>query len=103
MLLPLFFAASLTAGIAQSPSSLSSQAQEAQAVCRQYVQVRVGSDHQPDEIRARPLAKRVGEWVVDGKIKGPEGPLLFACHLAQGTSWTLLNFSLWASPSPTQV
>jgi hypothetical protein len=53
----------------------------------------------PDEIRVQPVPKRAGEWLVDGKIKGPEGPLLFACLLRQGERWELLNFSLWA-PQP---
>jgi hypothetical protein len=34
--------------------------------------------------------------LIDGKVKGPEGPLLFACLLRQGKRWELLNFSLWA-------
>lgn len=70
-------------------------AREAASVCQQFVQVRLGSATQPDEIRAQPVVKRVGEWVIDGKIKGPEGPLLFACLLRQGAHWELLNFSLW--------
>ena len=71
-------------------------ATEAKAVCQQFVQVRLGSISIPDEIKAQPLPKREGEWMVDGKIKGPEGPLLFACLLRQGSRWELLNFSLWA-------
>lgn len=66
------------------------------ATCQQFVQVRLGETSQPDEIKAQPVAKRAGEWLVDGKIKGPEGPLLFACLLRQGKRWELLNFSLWA-------
>ncbi|GKQ61916.1 hypothetical protein KAM338_20930 [Aeromonas caviae] len=69
---------------------------EAKAVCQQFVEVRVGGGSLPDEIKAQPLPKRVGEWMVDGKVKGPEGPLLFACLLRQGKRWELLNFSLWA-------
>ncbi|WP_336290957.1 hypothetical protein [Aeromonas dhakensis] len=69
---------------------------EAMTVCQQFVQVRVGAGRFPDEIRAQPLPQRAGEWMVDGKIKGPEGPLLFACLLRQGKRWELLNFSLWA-------
>ncbi|WP_139704045.1 hypothetical protein [Aeromonas hydrophila] len=69
---------------------------EAKAVCQQFVEVRVGGGSLPDEIKAQPLPKRVGEWMVDGKVKGPEGPLLFACLLRQSKRWELLNFSLWA-------
>ena len=71
-------------------------ANEAVTVCQQFVQVRLGKAEQPDEIRVQPVPKRAGEWLVDGKVKGPEGPLLFACLLRQGTRWELLNFSLWA-------
>ncbi|RSM31344.1 hypothetical protein [Aeromonas salmonicida] len=74
----------------------STSATEAKAVCRQFVQVRLGNDSQPDEIKAQPLPKLEGEWMVDGKVKGPEGPLLFACLLRQGLRWELINFSLWA-------
>ncbi|MGL4249753.1 MAG: hypothetical protein ACRCR1_03705 [Aeromonas sp.] len=77
-------------------------AREAQEQCRQFVHVRLGDARQPDEIRARPLPDREAEWLVDGKVKGPEGPLLFACHLHQGARWTLLNFSLWA-PRPVKA
>jgi hypothetical protein len=82
-------------------TSVDTQAQnafatEAKAVCQQFVQVRLGNGSQPDEIKAQPLPKREGEWMVDGKVKGPEGPLLFACLLRQGSRWELLNFSLWA-------
>ncbi|TNH79855.1 hypothetical protein [Aeromonas sobria] len=72
---------------------------DAQLVCQQFVQVRLGQALQPEEIKARRVPKREGEWLVDGKVKGPEGPLLFACHLHQGERWELLNFSLWA-PQP---
>lgn len=71
-------------------------AKEAVAVCQQFVQVRLGKMDVPEEIAARSVPKRVGEWLVDGKVKGPEGPLLFACLLKQGARWELLNFSLWA-------
>ncbi|MCH7371140.1 hypothetical protein [Aeromonas sp. MR16] len=71
-------------------------ASQAVTVCQQFVQVRLGKMELPDEIKAQPVAKRVGEWLNDGKIKGPEGPLLFACLLRQGKHWELLNFSLWA-------
>ncbi|MGL6053040.1 MAG: hypothetical protein ACRC16_24200 [Aeromonas salmonicida] len=76
----------------------STSATEAKAVCQQFVQVRLGNDSQPDEIKAQPLPTREGEgeWMVDGKVKGPEGPLLFACLLRQGLRWELINFSLWA-------
>lgn len=72
---------------------------DAQLVCQQFVQVRMGAALQPDEVNARLVPEREGEWLVDGKVKGPEGPLLFACHLHQGERWELLNFSLWA-PQP---
>jgi len=72
---------------------------DAQLVCQQFVQVRLGQALQPEEIKARRVPKREGEGLVDGKVKGPEGPLLFACHLHQGKRWELLNFSLWA-PQP---
>ena len=72
-------------------------ASEAVTVCQQFVQVRLGKAEQPEEIKAQPVPKRAGEWLIDGKVKGPEGPLLFACLLRQGTRWELLNFSLWAS------
>ncbi len=72
---------------------------DAQLVCQQFVQVRLGQALQPEEIKARLVPKREEEWLVDGKVKGPEGPLLFACHLHQGERWELLNFSLWA-PQP---
>jgi len=72
---------------------------EAQFICQQFVQVRMGAALPLDEVKARPVEQREGEWLVDGKVKGPEGPLLFACHLHQGARWELLNFSLWA-PSP---
>ena len=71
-------------------------ASEAVTVCQQFVQVRLGKAEQPEEIRAQPVPKRAGEWLIDGKVKGPEGPLLFACLLRQGKRWELLNFSLWA-------
>ncbi len=71
-------------------------ASEAVTVCQQFVQVRLGKVDQPDEIKAQPIPKRAGEWLIDGKVKGPEGPLLFACLLRQGKRWELLNFSLWA-------
>ena len=71
-------------------------AAEAVAVCQQFVQVRLGEATPPDEIKAQLLPKRVGEWMVDGKVKGPEGPLLFACLLRQGAHWELVNFALWA-------
>ncbi|MFM5066327.1 hypothetical protein ACEUA9_14325 [Aeromonas caviae] len=72
---------------------------DAVSVCQQFVHVRLGNAVKPDEIRVQPVPKRAGEWLVDGKIKGPEGPLLFACLLRQGERWELLNFSLWA-PQP---
>ncbi|MCR6553210.1 hypothetical protein NL539_15210 [Aeromonas sp. CPF2-S1] len=75
---------------------------EAQVICQQFVQVRMGTAQQPDEVNARLVPEREGEWLVDGKVKGPEGPLLFACHLHQGERWELLNFSLWA-PQPVKA
>ena len=77
-------------------------ASEAVAVCQQFVQVRLGKAELPEEIKAQLVPKRVGEWLIDGKIKGPEGPLLFACLLRQGERWELLNFSLWA-PQPVKA
>ncbi|BCS48401.1 MULTISPECIES: hypothetical protein [Aeromonas] len=77
-------------------------AMEAERVCQQFVHVRLGEERQPDEIEARLIPDRESEWLVDGKVKGPEGPLLFACHLHQGERWELLNFSLWA-PQPVKA
>ncbi len=77
-------------------------ASEAVTVCQQFVQVRLGKAEQPEESKAQPVPKRAGEWLIDGKVKGPEGPLLFACHLHQGERWELLNFSLWA-PQPVKA
>jgi len=77
-------------------------AMEAERVCQQFVYVRLGAALQPDEVNARLVPEREGEWLVDGKVKGPEGPLLFACHLHQGERWELLNFSLWA-PQPVKA
>ena len=71
-------------------------ASDAVTVCQQFVQVRSGKAERPEEIKAQPVPKRAGEWLIDGKVKGPEGPLLFACLLRQGKRWELLNFSLWA-------
>ena len=71
-------------------------ARDAVSVCQQFVQVRLGEATLPEEVKAQPVPKRAGEWLIDGKIKGPEGPLLFACLLRQGEHWELLNFSLWA-------
>ncbi|TNH93281.1 hypothetical protein [Aeromonas sobria] len=97
MLLSLLLAATLTP-TSDAPVPVHS-AMEAQVICQQFVQVRLGQALQPEEIKARLVPKREGEWLVDGKVKGPEGPLLFACHLHQGERWELLNFSLWA-PQP---
>ncbi|MGL5371167.1 MAG: hypothetical protein ACRDBF_09115 [Plesiomonas shigelloides] len=100
MLLSLLLAATLT------PTSDTlvpvQSAMEAQMICQQFVQVRMGTAQQPDEVNARLVPEREGEWLVDGKVKGPEGPLLFACHLHQGERWELLNFSLWA-PQPVKA
>ncbi|MCX9131702.1 hypothetical protein OKS68_04355 [Aeromonas veronii] len=100
MLLSLLLAATLT------PTSDAlvpvQSAMEAQVICQQFVQVRMGTAQQPDEVNARLVPEREGEWLVDGKVKGPEGPLLFACHLHQGERWELLNFSLWA-PQPVKA
>ncbi|MFM5191724.1 hypothetical protein [Aeromonas media] len=85
----------LTVVLANTPVQ-DSVASEAVTVCQQFVQVRLGKAEQPEEIKAQPVPKRVGEWLIDGKVKGPEGPLLFACLLRQGKRWELLNFSLWA-------
>ncbi|MFQ2008706.1 hypothetical protein ACK34P_04540 [Aeromonas veronii] len=100
MLLSLLLAATLTP-TSDAPVPVQS-AMEAQVVCQQFVQVRMGTAQQPDEVNARQVPEREGEWLVDGKVKGPEGPLLFACHLHQGERWELLNFSLWA-PQPVKA
>ncbi|MEZ6963986.1 hypothetical protein [Aeromonas sp. S9(2024)] len=97
MLLPLLILATSMS----TPEVPVQAAMQAHSVCRQFVAVRLGSDRQPDEIQARPLPGKEGEWLVDGTVKGPEGPLLFACHLHQGRHWKLLNFSLWA-PQPVK-
>ncbi|WP_421303442.1 hypothetical protein [Aeromonas veronii] len=100
MRLSLLLAATLTpTPDAQVPVQ---SAMEAQVICQQFVQVRMGTAQQPDEVNARLVPEREGEWLVDGKVKGPEGPLLFACHLHQGERWELLNFSLWA-PQPVKA
>ncbi|MEN3799318.1 hypothetical protein ABDZ32_01870 [Aeromonas veronii] len=100
MLLSLLLAATLTP-TSDAPVPVQS-AMEAQVICQQFVQVRMGTAQQPDEVNARLVPEREGEWLVDGKVKGPEGPLLFACHLHQGELWELLNFSLWA-PQPVKA
>ncbi|MGR6726031.1 hypothetical protein ACU6QH_19705 [Aeromonas veronii] len=100
MLLSLLLAATLTP-TSYAPVPVQS-AMEAQVICQQFVQVRMGTAQQPDEVNARLVPEREGEWLVDGKVKGPEGPLLFACHLHQGERWELLNFSLWA-PQPVKA
>ncbi|WOE67921.1 hypothetical protein RY972_07645 [Aeromonas allosaccharophila] len=100
MLLSLLLVATLTP-ISDSPVPVQS-AMEVQAICQQFVQVRMGAALQPYEVNARLVPEREGEWLVDGKVKGPEGPLLFACHLRQGLHWELLNFSLWA-PQPIKA
>ncbi|HHQ4625738.1 TPA: hypothetical protein ACSPZX_001432 [Aeromonas veronii] len=100
MLLSLLFAATLTP-TSYAPVPVQS-AMEAQVICQQFVQVRMGTAQQPDEVNVRLVPEREGEWLVDGKVKGPEGPLLFACHLHQGERWELLNFSLWA-PQPLKA
>ncbi|MFM5705320.1 hypothetical protein [Aeromonas veronii] len=100
MLLSLLLAATLTP-TSDAPVPVQS-AMEAQVICQQFVQVRMGTAQQPDEVNARLVPEREEEWLVDGKVKGPEGPLLFACHLHQGERWELLNFSLWA-PQPVKA
>lgn len=100
MLLSLLLTATLTP-TSDAPVPVQS-AMEAQVICQQFVQVRMGAALQPDEVNARLVPEREGEWLVDGKVKGPEGPLLFACHLHQGERWELLNFSLWA-PQPLKA
>ncbi|WP_043823293.1 hypothetical protein [Aeromonas veronii] len=100
MLLSLLLAATLTP-TSDAPVPVQST-MEAQVICQQFVQVRMGTAQQPDEVNARLVPEREGEWLVDGKVKGPEGPLLFACHLHQGERWELLNFSLWA-PQPVKA
>ena len=100
MLLSLLLAATLTP-TSDAPVPVQS-AMEAQVICQQFVQVRMGTAQQPDEVNTRLVPEREGEWLVDGKVKGPEGPLLFACHLHQGERWALLNFSLWA-PQPVKA
>ena len=92
IMLPSFL---LTMALANTPVP-DPAASEAVTVCQQFVQVRLGKAEQPEEIKAQPVPKRVGEWLIDGKVKGPEGPLLFACLLRQGLRWELINFSLWA-------
>lgn len=89
----LLTASLLISAEAPAPDPMASQAV---AVCQQFVQVRLGKGEVPDEIQARPVPKRAGEWLIDGKVKGPEGPLLFACLLRHQERWELLNFSLWA-------
>ncbi|WP_270658348.1 MULTISPECIES: hypothetical protein [unclassified Aeromonas] len=100
MLLSLLLAATLTPS-SDAPVPVQS-AMEAQVICQQFVQVRIGDALQSDEVNARLVPEREGEWLVDGKVKGPEGPFLFACHLHQGERWELLNFSLWA-PQPVKA
>lgn len=100
MLLSLLLVVTLTP-ISDAPVSVQS-AMEVQAIYQQFVQVRMGAALEPDEVNARLVPEREGEWLVDGKVKGPEGPLLFACHLRQGAHWELLNFSLWA-PQPVKA
>lgn len=100
MLLSLLLAATLTP-TSDAPVPVQS-AMEAQVICQQFVLVRIGAALQPDEVNARQVPEKEGEWLVDGKVKGPEGPLLFACHLHQGERWELLNFSLWA-PQPVKA
>lgn len=100
MLLSLLLAATLTL-TSDAPVPVQS-AMEAQVICQQFVQVRMGAALQPDEVNARLVPEREREWLVDGKVKGPEGPLLFVCHLHQGERWELLNFSLWA-PQPVKA
>lgn len=101
MLSSLLFAVTLST-LAKSPVP-DPVASEAVTVCQQFVQVRLGKAELPEEIRALPVPKRAGEWLIDGKIKGPEGPLLFACLLRQGEHWKLLNFSLWAPQEVNSV
>ncbi|WP_429021510.1 hypothetical protein [Aeromonas allosaccharophila] len=100
MLLSLLLVATLTP-ISDAPVPVQS-AMEVQTICQQFVQVRMGAALQPYGVNARLVPEREGEWLVDGKVKGPEGPLLFACHLRQGAYWELLNFSLWA-PQPVKA
>lgn len=93
MLPSLLFAATLiTSADVQGQDTFEA---EAKAVCQQFVEVRVGGGSRPTRSGST-IAKTGGEWMVDGKVKGPEGPLLFACLLRQGKRWELLNFSLWA-------
>lgn len=94
-MIPLLLLTASLLGLADAPAP-DPVASQAVTVCQQFVQVRLGKTGLPDEIKAQPVAKRAGEWLIDGKIKGPEGPLLFACLLRQGKHWELLNFSLWA-------
>jgi hypothetical protein len=75
-------------------------AEQARLTCLQFLQVRLGGEAAPISIETRPVPHRDQQWLVDGNVKGPEGPLLFACHLQQGARWELLNFSLWAAPMP---
>lgn len=97
MLLSLLLITTLTP--ISTPTASVQFAAEAQGVCRQYLQVRLGAEIEPEEHQAQRVPNKEGEWLVDGKVKGPEGPLLFACHLRHAERWELLNFSLWA-PQP---
>jgi hypothetical protein len=75
-------------------------AEQARLTCLQFLHVRLGGKIAPISMETRPVPHREQQWLVDGNVKGPEGPLLFACHLQQGARWELLNFSLWAAPTP---
>lgn len=75
-------------------------AEQARMTCLRFVHVRLGVETAPISIETRPVPAQVGQWWVGGNVKGPEGPLLFACHLRQGARWELLDFALWAASPP---
>ncbi len=107
-----WLAASLVLATAQgSPSSLMAPessaaspdvvgAEQARMTCLRFVHVRLGVETTPISIETRPVPAQAGQWWVGGNVKGPEGPLLFACHLRQGARWELLDFALWAARPP---
>ena len=85
-------------GVGANPDLIG--AEQARTTCLRFVHVRLGVETAPISIEARPVPAQAGQWWVSGNVKGPEGPLLFACHLRQGTRWELLDFALWAARAP---